>query len=404
MAGTALEIRARHIDGDVWEVYLPRRRNAVRGMPELRPRHRVHAGTWEEAVGLGGEIFAREDAAYRMGLSMKLSDWALFHVGRAEATGVYSRDTAADYRAMLMRYVVSHFSLDVDAATPADIERLYSFLLSHGGRDGGPLDAKTVRKLHIVLRGTYGLLEREGIVPSSPMGRVRLPRMGKAGKRSLTARELDAVLRTLEGVLGDDGAAVRQRNMAFGIYLDIWTGARVGEICALTRGSVAFDRHAIVIDGSMSERGGLHRKEPKTAAGRRTVSLGDEPFAALGEHILWQATYLTEAQRRNDSTPLCADVGGLFIRPSDMSAAFKGIAAESGVDLARGESMHVLRHTHATQLLSNKENPELVRERMGHSRIETTYEYGHVMPGEDEAVAGDFGRIVARAREAASIM
>jgi integrase len=49
---------------------------------------------------------------------------------------------------------------------------------------------------------------------------------------------------------------------------------------------------------------------------------------------------------------------------------------------------HDLRHTHATQLLSNGVHPKMAEERLGHSSVGITLDlYSHVLPGMQEDAA-----------------
>lgn len=398
-----IPVSARHIKGDTWEVAMPKRKSAVKHKDGVRPRRLVHAGDEAEAIALGRELFEREYIAYKMGVTMDLGDLAVYFIDHAEAEGLYSAETAQDYRNIVLRYVVPNFTKDVDQVTAIDIERLYAFLLSEGGRNGDGISPNTIHKLNTVLRAAYAFFSREDVTQSNPMASVELPPKVYPEKRALTEREFVKVLDGLEVELEkvpSDPDGIKRRNMLFGAYLDIHMGARVGEICAMTRGQIRAVDESIRLDHSMSEKGGLHRKEPKTPSGRRTVVIDSKPWEMLRRHYEWQASYLTDAQRDSDATPVCCTAQGGFIAPSDMSACFKAFCASVGVELAEGESFHVLRHTHATQLLSNKANPKEVQQRLGHSRIETTFGYSHVMPGEDAATAADYGEIVARARKA----
>jgi site-specific recombinase XerD len=398
-----MRVTARKLDGDLWEVALPRRKSAIKGKNGVRPRKTVHAADEAEAIRQGRELFAREYTMYMMGLTMNLADLAVYYIDHAEAEGTYSADTAQDYRNIVNRYVAPNFAMDADQVTALDIERLYAHLQDVGGRDGDGIGPNTIHKLNTVLRATYAFITRENPAIPNPMQAVELPARNHPEKRALTEREFAKVMDGLEAELSYEPTnpdGIKRRNALFGAYLDIYIGARVGEICAITRGDVRALEETIRLEHSMSERGGFHRKEPKTQSGKRTVALGGDPFDMLRRHYEWQASYLTDAQRDSDATPVCCTAEGGFIRPRDMSAIFKAFCAAVGVELRDGESFHILRHTHATSLLSNKVNPELVRERLGHSRIETTFGYSHVMSGEDAAAAEDYSDIVARARKA----
>jgi len=64
----------------------------------------------------------------------------------------------------------------------------------------------------------------------------------------------------------------------------------------------------------------------------------------------------------------------------------------SAIQLIKAElpvfRLYDLRHTHATLLLSNGENPKVASERLGHSTIVLTLDtYSHVLPDMQEEAA-----------------
>ena len=398
-----MKVTARLLHDDTWEVALPRRKSAIRNRDGIRPRKTVHADSMAEAIGQGEKLFERVYPLYKLGVTMDLADLALYWIDNMSG---YTADTRADYRRIVMRYVVPNFARDADQATAADIKQLYELLERSGGRDGAGLSPNTIHKLNTILRATYAFLTDINPSIPNPMPSVKLKPRVKPEKRALTEREFAKVMDGLERELSfepSDADGIKRRNALFGAYIDIYIGARVGEVCAITRGNVRTLDESIRIEWSMSEKGTFHRKEPKTDSGKRTVTLGEGPFQMLRRHYEWQASYLSDAQRDSDATPLCCTADGGFMRPRDMSAIFKAFCAAVGVELKPGESFHILRHTHATSLLSNKVNPELVRERLGHARIETTFGYSHVISGEDAAAAEDYSEIVDRTRRAGGL-
>lgn len=398
-------ITARKVGTDAWEVALPRRRSSVAHRSGVRPRHVVHASSWEEAIGIGHEIFAREVTAYLMGCTMSLCDLAVHFVDHAEAEGAYSADTARDYRGMVLRYVRPNVTADADELTALDVEVLYALLLAKGGRDGDGVSLGTVRKLNTVLRGTYDFLVREGVVAQSPMPGVKLATPPEPPARALSEREYARVADALEAAIAEpvQGASgVARRSRLFGAWVISRTGVRVGEMCAVRLGELLLARPAMLVTGSMSERGGLRRKGTKRPAHMRAIDLDAETVAGIRAHLAWMETFLPPSAMADDATPLCCTPTGGFLRPRSMTETFKELCAGCGVTLGRGEGCHVLRHTHATQLLGDGEDPEAVRERLGHTRIETTYRYDHVMPGQGARVAERYGRIASRTREAGS--
>lgn len=401
------KMSARRIGTDTWEVSLPKRRSALAHRASVRPRHVVHAKSWDEAMAMGREVFAREEIAYLKGCTMDVFDLVMFFIDDAERRGVYSRDTAADYRGAVRRYVRPNLKVDADKVTRGDIESLYAFLLESGAADGGGLSPNTVHKLHTVLRAAFEYMEAERIVASSPMHGARFAPRERNRRRSLTEREFAKVMDAIDAELSvfpdpGDAAAILWRNCVMGAALDVRWGIRVGEMCAIRRGDVRFVPPIVTVDGSMSERGGLHRGPPKTESGKRSMHMDAQTIELIEGNFEWQKSYLSARARDSDATPLLTTANGDYIRPSVMSAAFKSLCAEVGVELRKGESFHLLRHTNTTMLLSDSFNPELARQRAGHSRIETTFRYGHVLTDDDERAAERFSKTIEKVRASGS--
>jgi len=58
------------------------------------------------------------------------------------------------------------------------------------------------------------------------------------------------------------------------------------------------------------------------------------------------------------------------------------------IEKAEHKKFHALRHTHATELLSNGVNIMDVTRRLGHSKASTTLDfYGHAIPDNDKKIA-----------------
>ena len=71
----------------------------------------------------------------------------------------------------------------------------------------------------------------------------------------------------------------------------------------------------------------------------------------------------------------------------------KPMLRELGID----DSIHlyVLRHTHATMLLSAGVHPKIVAERLGHASVRMTLDvYSHVVPTMQREVAGQVGSLL----------
>jgi len=131
---------------------------------------------------------------------------------------------------------------------------------------------------------------------------------------------------------------------------------------------------------------GLVFCEPKSASGRRVISLGEKTIEILRGHRekqLMEQIVAGDKWKENDlifpspiGTPQdCANV----------LKAYKKCLEKAGLPNLR---FHDLRHTAATLMLQQEINPKVVQERLGHSDISLTLNtYSHVLPSMQEKAA-----------------
>ena len=80
-----------------------------------------------------------------------------------------------------------------------------------------------------------------------------------------------------------------------------------------------------------------------------------------------------------------AQYDGRLLRPRSLTHEW--MRQIQKLDLPRIR-FHVLRHSHATQMLANGVHPKIASERLGHANIGITLDlYSHVMPGMQEDAA-----------------
>ncbi len=117
--------------------------------------------------------------------------------------------------------------------------------------------------------------------------------------------------------------------------------------------------------------------EPKTAASRRTVALDDDTIACLGAWQVEQATMVQSEWVFSLNGIPCPDRRFLSI-----------VSAYSTLAEVERITVHGLRHSHVSLLISLGENPLQIKERLGHEDIETTLgTYGHLYPNSNFEVA-----------------
>lgn len=373
--------------------------NAVTKKP-LRPYKRFPmAKTETEALAAAEEWFSTIDKAALLKVSAKLDQLLYRYIDRLEAENV-PVNTIKTYRSLVRCYVTPHMeNVDVIDVKPYMITALYNVCLLRGARDGSGISPNTVIKLHWFLCGAWKWFVTEELTPYNPMLSVKHPQKVDSVAMAFNEVEFDVLSTALEQIIhspAETGEEILARNYAFATYLALWQAEREGEICAQLRSEAQLWRQNMIVRATAVESGGAVRRQEKTKGKRiRNVSISDEVCKEIEAHFAWQdATYLKHS---SPSTPICTDAKGGMLRPSKLSAWFRGFADDLG--LPKSCHFHTLRHTHATWMLLGGANLKDVMERLGHASERTTLGlYVHMMPGRDREAVRIFTETVHAAR------
>jgi integrase len=157
----------------------------------------------------------------------------------------------------LSSYVLKNDSLALTSLrdiTAAQMETSLYALLKAPGTRKKHLSAKTVRHVAGVMNVALNKAFRLGLIDVNPMLRVELPAIEKHDARSLTPKEIDALL---DACLDDWTHPFVQVAMA--------TGCRRGELLALEWPDVDLKTGTILVSKSLEQtRDGLRVKRPKS--------------------------------------------------------------------------------------------------------------------------------------------
>jgi integrase len=124
---------------------------------------------------------------------------------------------------------------------------------------------------------------------------------------------------------------------------------------------------------------------PKTAAGRRTITLPAVAAVALAEHL---AEF---AEPGPEGLVFPAPKGGYLRRSNFRRRWWVRATRTAGVE---GLRFHDLRHSAATLALAAGANTRELMERMGHTSPQVALRYQHVMAGRDQAIAAALDELI----------
>lgn len=175
------------------------------------------------------------------------------------------------------------------------------------------------------------------------------------------------------------------------LFICFWllftTGLRIGEAAALQWEDIDFESGIISVTKtlyykSMNEYTFV---DPKTSASIRTVVIDKDTIRELKDWMEVQKKVLKDCN-------FVLSYGGIPTSKHTLPRALEKLAGLAGVHRIK---IHALRHSHVALLISMGVNPLIVKDRLGHEKIQTTLgTYGHLYPNSNFEVAKMLGGII----------
>lgn len=243
------------------------------------------------------------------------------------------------------------------------------------------ISARTVRHVAGVLQVALDEAFRLDMIAVNPMLKVRLPKVERVEARALTQEEMDRLRSVCRG----------DWTLTF-VDISLATGARRGELLSLEWSDIDWLNVTVTISKSLEQtRAGLRVKRPKNGRVRK-FRLGQTAIASL--------RFLQEQQqeRRRLFGPdykgelVFCEPDGSHLRPDLVSQTIVRRMQKAGI---KDASLHTLRHTLASHLLSNGVPLPVVSARLGHADVNITARiYSHMLPDDDARAADTWDRLI----------
>lgn len=272
-------------------------------------------------------------------------------------------NTKAKYRSYFDNQLARFADRPINSITTDDVRELVRDLKKDYAAD-------TIRTAYNLLGAVLEGAGLRGVMPPKDERRRVVPKPGPQrhpDTRFLTRTEFDR----LSEALPDE-----YRAMAF---LGAFGGLRWGEVAGLSPRDLNAERRTLRVSSTLIQpsKGIPYRATPKTAASRRTISLGN--LAGIVEdHIKDHAK----------SGWMFPDSDGGPLRGSNWRRRVWTPATESAGLTPPRLRFHDLRHTCAAWLIDQGEPVLVVQKRLGHASPTVTLSvYGDLFPGVDEAAA-----------------
>ncbi len=285
----------------------------------------------------------------------------LDHLATDRGASAYTR---RNYRQALANFTAWHRQTNLQAPNWPTLQRDdFRAYLRHLGR--GNLSRPAIHLRFSALRSFYRFLVRRGVVVSSPIGKLALPKPPKRLPRFLTINQvlslLAAPVREYETLKqhaekpGDLTGLLRDAAILETLYS---CGPRISELCGLRADDIDWDEQYVRVRGK-------GRKE-------RNVPIGAPALEAIRRY--WAAL---DAAPVGEMPAFLAHTHGLApLSTRAVQLRLKHYLACAGLDPHL--TPHKLRHSFATHMLDAGADLRSVQELLGHAHLATTQVYTHL--------------------------
>ena len=287
----------------------------------------------------------------------------------------HKRKTIEGYESILSYRLLPYFkNKRIRSITTTDVNIFLDSLAKEG------LAVKTKRNIRNVLNGIMVLAVQENVIGFNPLTKIPVFReTKKENRRALTGKEVHQLLHALDAYY-EKKKNYKSVNMLIYpyVYLAIYTGARRGELCALTWDDIDVEKCTVSINKSINEH--LDIEVPKTTNAYRVNVIPKDVMAKLLPF---------KDSKCNKVFHTCT---GEYIKPSNIARAFRNILKFGSLPHIR---LHELRHTLATLALQAGVPITDISKQLGHASISTTLDfYSHASNESSENVVKGFSEIV----------
>lgn len=289
--------------------------------------------------------------------------------------------TYIKYRNLLHSYLLpAYLGRAVDSITEDEIRALCQRLLAEGGAQQAGLSCKTVADMLSVFRSILHYASAREIETSCTGKEFSVRR--EPGELAILQRdEQERLCRYL---------TERPTDRNLGIFLCLFTGLRIGELCALKWSDISFARKTIHVhqtmqriqvagdgegnsseDGAGSRADGGAKDETGNTAGRTAVIITTPKSACSIRTIPLPANVqrFMEQNFAGRTGYLLTGTAAQYVEPRVLQRYFKRVLKEAKIDPI---NFHALRHTFATRCVEVGFDAKSLSEILGHSSVSIT--------------------------------
>lgn len=248
------------------------------------------------------------------------------------------------------------------------LQEFYNQKSEKGRLDGtGGLSSAMIHLIHKVIKNSLKKAVHARLIVYNPADAVILPKMRR---KEMAILDRQQVRKYLE--------AARGERLYAAYLLEMYTGLRRGELLALRWDDMDFEAKTLTVRRTMSRVKMVEENitkllfsDPKTEKGKRIIPLKPSMLMELNIHkVRQQEEKELVGDAYKDNGLVFATATGTPVEPGNLIKQHTRLLKNAKLPHVR---FHDLRHTFATLMLEEKEDPKVLQELLGHADISTTY-------------------------------
>lgn len=290
--------------------------------------------------------------------------------------------TYASYEQYIRGHIIPQLGTRLmNELKPVDVQSFFNDRAAHGHHmEERGLSPKTLTNLRNMMHLAFDQAVNEGYIGRNIIEDVRLPKMSKQEMRVLDRKEQERIIFS---------AQLSPEPSAFGVIFAMFTGLRLGELCALKWENVDMEKRQIHVQATRNRLPNFDESieaatsvvtqdSPKTDNSRRTVPLMKRLYKDFAKYRESQMQIMGEYPGYNTEGYVFCQENGQPYEPRTYMDVFQRCVKRAAIPRA---NFHCLRHTFATRSLEQGIDVATVAKIMGHSDPSVTLKkYAHALP------------------------
>lgn len=243
-----------------------------------------------------------------------------------------------------------------------------------------PLSDRTILHYHRLISVIMQSAVYDEIIINNPCLRTKAPRVERKEAKFLDDVQAEQLI----------SEVTKKAHHPFDtmVIMILQTGMRRGECCGLEWNDIDFENCTVNINKALLYlyEKGIFENDTKTYSSKRVIKVGRDLMDILAEYREWQNAEKEKlVDKWNESGKVFTTWNGKPINPGTVSSWFRKFVTENNLPYI---SLHGLRHTNASIMISNGVPITTTAKRLGHSSSATTSRiYAHAIASADAAAA-----------------